>query len=132
MNFAVNLRRVSRADSSFVFFEKFSASWRKHKPWRFLWISAEAQHFLMSAAARTLSLVDLCELSEDATHKMLCEMRWEDTDGAPVCPLAAALPFIPIGVVACSNARPAIGSFRRRAAPCSLTGSFRFELYSWP
>ena len=45
-----------------------------------------AQHFLMSAAARTLSLIDLCDLSEDAAHKMLCEMRWEDTDGAPVCP----------------------------------------------
>jgi hypothetical protein len=45
-----------------------------------------AQHFLMSAAARTLSLVDLCDLSKDAAHKMLCEMRWEDTDGAPVCP----------------------------------------------
>ena len=44
-----------------------------------------AQHFLMSAAARTLSLVDLCDLSEDAAHKMLCEMR-EDTDAAPVCP----------------------------------------------
>jgi len=49
-----------------------------------------AQHFLMSAAARTLSLVDLCDLSEDAAHKMLCEMRWEDTDAAPVCPIAAA------------------------------------------
>ena len=45
-----------------------------------------AQHFLMSAAARTLSLVDLCDLSEDAAHKMLCEMRWEDTDASPVCP----------------------------------------------
>ena len=45
-----------------------------------------AQHFLMSAAARTLSLIDLCDLSEDAAHKMLCEMRWEDTDAAPVCP----------------------------------------------
>ena len=45
-----------------------------------------AQHFLMSAAARTLSLVDLCDLSEAAAHKMLCEMRWADTDGSPVCP----------------------------------------------
>jgi hypothetical protein len=36
----------------------------------------------MSAAARTLSLIDLCDLSEDAAHKMLCEMRWEDADGA--------------------------------------------------
>jgi len=40
----------------------------------------------MSAAARTLSLVDLCDLSEDAAHKMLCGMRWADTGGAPVCP----------------------------------------------
>jgi len=45
-----------------------------------------AQHFLMSAAARTLSLVDLCDLSDDAAHKMLCAMRWPDTDGAPICP----------------------------------------------
>src|SRR5271157_6626787 len=42
--------------------------------------------FLMSAAARTLSLVDLCDLSGDAAHKMLCGMRWPDTGGAPVCP----------------------------------------------
>jgi hypothetical protein len=41
----------------------------------------------MSAAARTLSLVDLCDLSEDAAHKMLCELRWENTDGAPMPPL---------------------------------------------
>ncbi len=45
-----------------------------------------AQHFLMSAAARTLSLADLCDLSEDAAHKMLCKMRWADTGGDPVCP----------------------------------------------
>ena len=24
--------------------------------------------------------------SEDAAHKMLCGMRWPDTDGAPICP----------------------------------------------
>jgi len=39
----------------------------------------------MSAAARTLSLVDLCDLSEDAAHKMLCAIRWPDTDSAPIC-----------------------------------------------
>ena len=44
-----------------------------------------AQHFFMSAAARTLSLIDLCDLSDDAAHKMLCGMRWPDTDGAPIC-----------------------------------------------
>ena len=56
------------------------------KPWPFSWTAAVAQHFLMSAAARTLSLVDLCDLSEDAAHKMLCAMRWPDTEGAPICP----------------------------------------------
>jgi transposase-like protein len=40
----------------------------------------------MSAAARTLSLIDLCDLSDDAAHKMLCGMRWPDIDGAPICP----------------------------------------------
>jgi transposase-like protein len=40
----------------------------------------------MSAAARTLSLVDLCDLSEDDAHKVLREMRWPDTGGAPSCP----------------------------------------------
>ena len=36
-----------------------------------------AQHFIMSAAAKTLPLIDLCDLvSEDAAHKMLCGMRW--------------------------------------------------------
>ena len=43
------------------------------------------QHFLMSAAARTLSLIDLCDLSEDAAHMMLCSMRWPDSDGALIC-----------------------------------------------
>jgi hypothetical protein len=32
------------------------------------------QHFLISAAAQTLSLVDLRDLSEDAAHKNLCRM----------------------------------------------------------
>jgi hypothetical protein len=45
-----------------------------------------AQHFLMSAAARTLSLIDLCDLSQDVAHKMPCGIRWPDTDGAPICP----------------------------------------------
>jgi transposase-like protein len=40
----------------------------------------------MSAAARTLSLIDLCDLSDDTAHKILCGMRWPDTDGAPICP----------------------------------------------
>ena len=44
-----------------------------------------AQHFLLSAAARTFSLMALCQLSEEAAYNMLCRMRWPETDGAPVC-----------------------------------------------
>jgi len=55
-------------------------------PWLFSWIAAVAQHFLMSAAARTLSLVDLCDLSEEAAHQMLRRMRWPETNGGPICP----------------------------------------------
>jgi len=42
-------------------------------------------------------------------------------------PIAAAQSSIPIGVAACSNARHAIGSFRRPAGPCSFAESFRFD-----
>ena len=65
-----------------------------------------AQHFLMSAAARTLSLVDLCDLSEDAAHKMLCSIRGgQTTDGAPdLSPLQLRGRLYLCGVAGCSNA----------------------------
>lgn len=43
-----------------------------------------AQHFLLSAAARTLSLKAIYKAGEDAAHETFCKMRWED--GAAVCP----------------------------------------------
>ncbi len=43
-----------------------------------------AQHFLLSAAARTLSLKAIYLAGEDAAYDTFCEMRW--TDGVPVCP----------------------------------------------
>jgi hypothetical protein len=45
-----------------------------------------AQHFLLSAAARTFSLMALCQVSEEGAYEMFCRMRWPETDGAPVCP----------------------------------------------
>ena len=44
-----------------------------------------AQHFLLSAAARTLSLRTIYKDGEEAAHARFCEMRW--TDGVPVCPV---------------------------------------------
>lgn len=43
-----------------------------------------AQHFLLSAAARTLSLRSIYQAGEEAAYAKFCEMRW--TDGEPVCP----------------------------------------------
>ena len=45
-----------------------------------------AQHFLLSAAARTLSLKAVFRMGEDAAYKMFCNIRWSATEGTPVCP----------------------------------------------
>lgn len=45
-----------------------------------------AQHFLLSAASRTLSLRSIYKAGEDAAYDTFCKMRWEDTDGEAVCP----------------------------------------------
>lgn len=45
-----------------------------------------AQHFLLSAASRTLSLRQIYKGGEDAAYKTFCEMRWPETNGEAVCP----------------------------------------------
>lgn len=45
-----------------------------------------AQHFLLSAAARTLSLKAIYKAGEDAAYKTFCKLRWPETDGEAVCP----------------------------------------------
>ncbi len=45
-----------------------------------------AQHFLLSAKARTLSLAKVYRMGEDAAYGVFCDMRWPETDGEPVCP----------------------------------------------
>ncbi len=45
-----------------------------------------SQHFLLSAAARTLSLKDIYKGGEDKAYTAFCKLRWHQTDGAPVCP----------------------------------------------
>jgi transposase-like protein len=45
-----------------------------------------AQHFLLSAASRTLSLRKIYSEGEDAAYATFCQMRWAETDGEPVCP----------------------------------------------
>jgi transposase-like protein len=44
------------------------------------------QHFLLSAKARTLSLKTVFRMGEDAAYEAFKAMRWNETDGEPVCP----------------------------------------------
>jgi transposase-like protein len=50
-----------------------------------------AQHFLLSAQARTLSLKAIYQAGEDAAYKTFCKLRWPLTNGEPVCPRCGCL-----------------------------------------
>jgi ribosomal protein L37AE/L43A len=45
-----------------------------------------SQHFLLSAAARTLSLASVARMSDEKAHVKFCEIRWADNGGRPYCP----------------------------------------------
>ena len=45
-----------------------------------------SQHFLLSAAARTLSLRDIYKGGEERAYATFRKMRWPETDGEAVCP----------------------------------------------
>jgi transposase-like protein len=45
-----------------------------------------AQHFLLSKEARTLSLVKIARMSERQAFTFFKKLRWEETNGRPVCP----------------------------------------------
>ena len=45
-----------------------------------------AQHFLLSAAARTLSLAKVMRMSDDQAFEAFKSLRWTANEGAPVCP----------------------------------------------
>jgi transposase-like protein len=45
-----------------------------------------AQHFLLSTAARTLSLVKVMRLSEQGAFEAFKAIRWAATNGEPTCP----------------------------------------------
>ncbi|MGF7213816.1 transposase-like protein [Skermanella aerolata] len=45
-----------------------------------------SQHFLLTAAARTVSLKQILRMEEDEAWAMFCTIRWPETEGAPVCP----------------------------------------------
>ncbi|BAQ49590.1 IS1595 family transposase [Methylobacterium aquaticum] len=50
-----------------------------------------AQHFLLSAQARTLSLKAIYKGGEDKAYATFRCLRWPETDGEPVCPRCGCL-----------------------------------------
>lgn len=50
-----------------------------------------AQHFLLSAAARTLSLRAIYAGGEQKAYRRFCALRWVETNGSPVCPRCGCL-----------------------------------------
>ena len=45
-----------------------------------------AQHFLLSAAARSLSAPKIMRMSDSGVTNVFLRLRWPETDGKPVCP----------------------------------------------
>jgi transposase-like protein len=45
-----------------------------------------AQHFLKSAAARSLSLMQVMQVTEEKAEEMFRNLRWPDTKGESICP----------------------------------------------
>ena len=50
-----------------------------------------SQHFLLSAAARTLSLASVARMSDEKAHETFMSLRWADNDGQPYCPFCGCL-----------------------------------------
>ena len=50
-----------------------------------------AQHFLLSAKARTLSVVQVARMTEDQARETFRALRWASTGGEPVCPRCGCL-----------------------------------------
>ena len=47
------------------------------------------QHFLLSKAAKTLSLAHVFTMKDEQAEMTFRRIRWHETDGQPVCPIAA-------------------------------------------
>lgn len=50
-----------------------------------------SQHFLVSARSRTLNLREIYAAGEARNYETFCKLRWESTEGQPVCPECGSL-----------------------------------------
>jgi hypothetical protein len=68
-----------------------------------------AQHFLLSAVARSLSPAKVMRMSDRGAENVFLRLRWPQTDGKPVCPLC--------GCQICYDCRRSDTQSRWRALP---------------
>jgi transposase-like protein len=50
-----------------------------------------AQHFLISAEARNLSILKIATMSDEEVHNIFKQIRWANTNGKPVCPCCGSV-----------------------------------------
>jgi transposase-like protein len=87
-----------------------------------------SQHFLLSKAAKTLSLAQVFRMSDAEAETMFRNIRWTDTNGTPVCPSC--------GSVESYEARRPNGALRFRCKGCkkdfSITNGTLFASHKLP
>jgi transposase-like protein len=87
-----------------------------------------AQHFLLSAAARSLSAAKIMRMSDSGVENVFLRLRWPETDGKPVCPNC--------GCTICYACRRPEGQLRWRCKACrrdfSITSGTLFAWHKLP
>jgi transposase-like protein len=56
-----------------------------------------AQHFLLSAKSRSLSLKEIYKAGEEQAYETFKRLRWSQTNGDPVCPVCGCVDAKPVG-----------------------------------
>ena len=87
-----------------------------------------AQHFLLSAGARSLSAAKIMRMSDSGVENVFLRLRWPETDGKPVCP--------DCGCAICYACRRPAGQLRWRCKACrgdfSITSGTLFAWHKLP
>jgi transposase-like protein len=87
-----------------------------------------SQHFLLSRAAKTLTLAQVMRLSNEDAEALFAKVRWPETDGSPVCPFCGGLVHYTI--------RRARGPLRWRCKACdkefSISSGTLFAAHKMP
>src|SRR5436190_22039071 len=95
---------------------------------RRVWQKGMAQHFLLTADACTMSLGDICTMSDRDVEDAFARLRWSQNNGQPYCPHC--------GSIKVYTARRKNGSLRFRCQGCrkdfSITSGTIFAWHKMP